>query len=80
MGCFEEERVVVAANQPVEGCKLCWSQGVDIPGGNLSILPLHRQLRSIKGCTMIVKFGNGRCNPQYLEEAAQKRRWDSCPD
>lgn len=41
MWCFEEKGVIVAADQPIEGRQLCRSQGVDIPGGDLSVLPLQ---------------------------------------
>ena len=35
---FEEERVVIAAHETIEGCELSGRKGLDVPGRNMPIL------------------------------------------
>ena len=35
---LEEERVVIAADETVEGCELSGRKGLDVPGRNVPIL------------------------------------------
>ncbi len=35
---LKEERVVITADETVEGCELSGSKGLDVPGRNVSIL------------------------------------------
>ena len=39
VGCVEEERVIVAADKPIEVGEFGWGEAVDVPRGNVPVLP-----------------------------------------